>query len=94
MSSCVKKGQRHQDSQIKVATSHINQLTKSARGNQEHVNFAANRETKRKLTNDQKFHVIGVVVTTKNQDVVTQYFNDCIRHTDHMMQLINIEHME
>ena len=45
------------------ATTYANQLMKTTRGNQEQVNFAGKQNV-----GDQKLHVIGVVVITKNQD--------------------------
>jgi len=81
---CVKligKGHRHRDSQTKVAlrkvveaaksfeaTTYANQLMKTARGNQEQVNFTGKQNVEKTMSNDQALHVIGVVAITKNQD--------------------------
>ena len=41
---------------------------KTARGNQEQVNFAGKQRVKKETVNNQKFHVIGVVLITKNHN--------------------------
>ena len=75
------EGHRHRDSQTKIAlrevvetaksfeaTTYANRLMKTARKNQEQVNFAGKQNMEKEISNHQKLHVAGVVVIAKNPD--------------------------